>query len=216
MAIPNDFLGGTKQTNAPLYATLQAVKTAFKNRFMWPHFPLVVNDDPRGSYKADANTDKIPFPFAYWQMTSLELVKTAQNVKTLKRAGSDRLGSGDSNTLYYMAYTFPCRIECNLVYETNDPLDNLAFLERFAILIGTESLNVKVFIPIGQGLPFTTRIYSDSPVVNFNPSVIEDEANPGIFRNEFTFSVDGRIGTHKGVPKFNNEGEITYNMEIDL
>lgn len=212
----NDLLGGIKQTNAPLYATLHAVKTAFKNRFNLPEFPFVVNDNPRGSVKSDGNTTHVKYPIAYWTMTNVGVVKDNFNVKNIRRLGSAHAaGTEGSNTLFYKAYMFPCRLDCTFTYETDDVIDYINFIERWLILVGTEGLNVVVTLPIGEGIDFTVRIYVESPEASFNPAVLEDESAPNIFKGDFTFAVDGRLGTHKGVPKFNNEGEIQMNMVVD-
>ena len=210
----NDLLGSAKQTNAPLYATMQAVKTAFTNRFKFDVFPLVTDDDYKGAVRNDRNIDGTKYPYQYWKVSSIEMSKEYGNVKLLRRHGSAYAG-GTSNTSYSMGYFFKATLDCQLKYSTNNIQDALSLIERYLIMVGTESLNVKVNLPIGKGIPFVTRIYAESLSATFPEAVLEDENSPGTFSVELPFRVDGKIGTHKDVAKLNNEGEITYRMELD-
>ena len=207
-----DLLGGTKQTNAPLYASLHATKTAFIKRFNFDSFPLVTNDDHKGAVKKDRNITSSAYPYQYWKITTVQIRRDMGNVKTHRRHGTALAGATD-NTAYSMGYYFPCTVDCTFHYTSNNIQDTLAMIERWLILMQTEALNVKVHIPIGnQGVDFVNRIYTEDNSVPFPEASLEDESSPGNFGLEMSFRIDGYIGTSKDVPKFNNEGEITYNL----
>jgi hypothetical protein len=156
--LKNDLLGSIKQTNAPLYSSLLAVKKAFIKRFQLDVFPLVPHNAPKGSVNSDRNEDIIRYPFSYWKFQTLNLVKEEQNAKTIRRRGSVSTGSS-SNTDFNIGYFFPALLNCQYNYETNQLEDALAFMERWLILLTSESLNVKITLPIGQGMEFTCRIF---------------------------------------------------------
>ena len=109
----NDLLGSAKQTNAPLYATMQAVKTAFTNRFKFDVFPLVTDDDYKGAVRNDRNIDSTKYPYQYWKVSTIEMAKEYGNVKLLRRHGSAYAG-GTSNTAYSMGYFFKATIHKNI------------------------------------------------------------------------------------------------------
>lgn len=223
----NDLLGGIKQTNAPLYASLLGIKRSFMHRFGgkfsrgFDVFPMVPHDAPRESIKDDRNSSSIQYPFAYWKMNTLTLVTEEQNKKTIRRRGSELAGTA-SNTGFSIGYFFPALLECTCVYETNQLEDALAFMERWVILLGTEALNIKLNLPMGRDqaseelnyVCWTLRTFSESLSVSMPETILEDESNPSVFRYELPFSVRTRIGTHKEVAKFNNEGEIQFELSV--
>lgn len=224
----NDLLGGIKQTNGPLFASLLGVKKSFQHHFNgdmakgFDVFPLVPHDAPKDSIKNDRNTKGLTYPYAYWKMTDVSLVIDEQNKKTIRRRGSEYAGTA-SNTSYSIGYFFPARIECSCIYETNQLTDALAFMERYLIMMGTEALNFKINLPMGRDqasqelniATWTCRTFSESLNVAMPEVVIDEESSPYVFRYELPFSVRTKIGTHKEVAKFNNEGEIQFEMSPD-
>lgn len=209
----SDLLGSIKQSNAPLYASLLATKRAFQRRFGFKVFPLVPHNAPKEAIKADRNAPELEYPFAYWKLQTVNIVKDEQNAKILRRRGVN-LGN-DSNTGYNVGYFFPAILNCAFVYETHQLEDALSFMERWLILMSTEALNVKVSLPLGEGAEFTCRIFVEDTSVAMPEVDIDDESAPQVFRYELPFNIRAVIGTHKNVPKFNNEGEIKIQLEVE-
>lgn len=224
----NDLLGGIKQTNGPLFASLLGVKKSFQKHFGgkfskgFDVFPMVPHDAPKDAIKDDRNSKGLEYPFAYWRMNTMDLVVDEQNKKNIRRRGSELAGTA-SNTSYSIGYFFPARLECTCTYETNQLTDALAFMERWVILLGTEALNLKINLPMGRDqasdevnyAQWTCRIFSESLSVNMPEVIIDEESSPYVFKYELPFSVRTKIGTHKEVAKFNNEGEIQFEMSVD-
>jgi hypothetical protein len=219
MSIPDnlDLLGTTRQTNVPLFATLIAVREQMKRRFGLDVCPLVTTDDVKGTIKSNRNQMSLSYPFGYWRINTITMNKERQNVKTARRHGLMRLGSSPNNadnTNYNLAFFFPARIEATFNYESNDIKQQLSFMERWLIMVATESLSVKVLLNIGEGLEWMVRIYSDDASVQLPETQIDAEESPSVFLNQLSFSIDTYIGTSKAVPKFNNEGDIQLDLDV--
>lgn len=220
MSVPDnlDLLGTTRQTNVPLFATLIAVREQLKRRFGLDVCPLITTDNVKDAVKSNRNEMSLSYPFGYWRINTISINKERNNVKTIRRHGLMRPGSSPDNadnTNFNLAFFFPARMEGTFYYESNDIKHQLGFIERWLIMTATESLNVKVNLNIGEGVEWMVRIYSEDASAQLPETQIDAEESPSVFANQLTFSVDTYIGTSKAVPKFNNEGDIQLEFEVD-
>ena len=157
------------------------------------------------------------YPYAYFQMNSLKLVKDTFHAKAIRRSGfSDRETNFQSvnratNATINKFFMWPAEVSCDFHYFNSDIKQIIKFIEVFIILGGTDCFNFQV--RLNENAQWITRIEITDDTIQVPEYDLEDPVNPAATEIVIPFIIHTHIGFVRDVAKVNAEQpSITFKM----
>lgn len=204
------------EKNGPAYITFLTFRDACKKFFDLKHLPLIQNNDVKRALRSFKETDPNRstsdlYPYAYYSVSGLGVVRDGQPLKGLARASAGYTVDEVANATVKKAYLFPAAVTIEFHYVTNDLMRAIDF-SSVALIVGqTGKLNSRVQF---EGTEWTVEIKMDSESIPFPRTDKDNEVDPEAFDLVISFTVNSRIGRVRAVPKINNYGRVTQNVEV--
>lgn len=209
-----DNLDRITDRNAPMYLTLYTFRESIKRFFGIDALPMIQSQDVKREVRKgidDPNANMMRYPFAYFSVTGLSLIRDQQPTKSIARNSMGVTFDDLTNLALKKAFLFPATLQITLHYLTNDMVRALDFSSRALIVATTGKINSEVELD-GVKWFVTTRVDSES--VSLEPTDKESEQNPDAMDVQITFSVDTKLGAIRDVPKVNNAGIVTQSINV--
>lgn len=203
------------QKNSPAYITLYTFREAVKRFFALEALPLVQSQDVKRHLKKgvdDANINVADlYPYSYYSLGSLGLVKDQQAVKTAARHSMGATFDELANAVLKKAFLFPCSIQAEVHYVTKDIIDAMNFCTRALIVAHSGKMNARVEY---EGVSWIVEVKLDSESIPIPRSDKDLEADPEGMDLVLSFTINTKLGAMRDVPKVNNRGEVTTGIEV--
>lgn len=216
--MPLQFTDNTERIldkNSPAYITLYTFREAVKRFFALSSLPLVQSQDVKRELKkgVDDPNEQVSnrYPYAYYSLGSLGLVKDQQALKTAARHSMGMTMDELANAVIKKAFLFPCAITAEVHYVTKDIIDAMNFCSRALIVAHTGKMNARVE---HEGVSWIVEIKLDSEQVSIPRTDKELEADPEGMDLVLSFTINTKLGAMRDVPKVNNRGEVTSGVEV--
>lgn len=200
--------------NSPAYITLLGFRESCKRFFRLREFPLVQSQDVKREIRKglDAqNVDAQKYPYAYFSIGSIGLIKDQQPIKTATRHSMGFTVDELTNSMVKKAFVFPSSINVEMHYVTDDIIDGIDFATRALIIAVGGKLNFKSEY---EGMSWMVTITPNGEDISFPRTDKESEADPEGMDLTISFRIDTKLGAMKDVPKVNNHGAVTQNVGL--
>lgn len=208
-----NLLDGVTNKTSPLVVSMVAFCKNIARLSGVSSIPLVASDDEYD--KLDRGNDIEEYPYAFMRMTNLEFIQDRQNNKAAARHGypiADLLNADSpTNAAIPKQFLFPVRVSFEMTYKTNSFSDIITIIERMGLLSISGSMAFKIHGPMYPEI--TNLVKLESPSVPISPAELNSSAEPGAHKLTFNFILETQSGIFKDVPKINNEGKPTINVE---
>lgn len=203
--------------NSAAYLTLTVYRDAVKRFFGIDRLPMIQSQDVKREVRRKAigsENDQVSniYPYAYFNITSLGLVKDHLAVKTVARASRGFTMDELSEAVIKKAYMFPATIEVELHYVTNDLIRAIDFSTRALIVAATGKLNARVTHD-GISWVIATSFAGDS--ISFPRPDKDLEEDPEGYDIIVPCTISTQLGVMRDVPKINNRGKVTTQLEVE-
>jgi hypothetical protein len=203
-----DSLDRIMDVNAPAYLTLYTFRESIQRFFSIETLPLVQSQDVKREMRKgldDPNANMQLYPFAYYSISTLSLIKDQSPIKGIARNSMGYTVDELTNATTKKAFVFPATINVELHYVTNDLIRALDFSTRALIVALSGKLNAEVQ---WEGIKWFVTVRCDADSVNFVRTDKEMESDPEAMDLTITFSIDTKLGAMRDVPKINNRGSV--------
>lgn len=210
-----NLLDGVTNKTSPLVVSMAAFLKNIARFSGIKQIPLVATDDEYD--KQDRGNDIEEYPYAFMRMTNIEFILDRQNTKAAARHGYPIADLNDPDAIVTNAaipkqFLFPVRVSLEMTYKTNQFSDVITIIEKMCLLSISGTLTFKVHAPMYPEI--TNIVKLESPSVPITPAEINSSAEPGAHKLTFNFTLESYSGIFKDVPKINNEGKVTTNIEV--
>ena len=209
-----DSLDRIVDVNTPAYLTLYTFREGIKRFFGLDELPLAQSQDVKREMRKgidDPNHNMSRYPFAYYSISSLGLVKDQQPIKSLARNSMGYTLDDLSNVALKKAYLFPSTIMVELHFLTNDLIRAIDFSTRALIVSHSGKINAEVQY---EGVKWFVVTRCDSDSISFPRTDKDAENDPEVLDLTVSFSIDTKLGALRDVPKVNNRGIVTQRVGI--
>lgn len=196
-----------RDSSTSLYSTLLGYREVLQGIFELTNFELNLTDDQLSGVRKQKNP---AYPYGVFTPNNLEGLRD-QHSKAMARNGMRAPKETATNATIARNYAFPAALGISNKILVRDVHWYLTALERLVVLgltdgltfeVNTGTFNFKVSVTIDPSLPI-------------NPTTLEQESGAGEFTIEFTSTLRTAICVTHHVPKINNEGRITRNVNIN-
>ena len=203
--------------NSAAYLTLTVYRDAIKRFFGIDRLPLIQSQDVKREVRRKtigSENDQVSniYPYAYFNITSIGLVKDHLAVKTIARASRGFTFDDLSEAVVKKAYLFPSTLEVELHYVTNDVVKAMDFSTRALIVAATGKLNARVTHD-GASWIVATAFSSDS--ISFPRPDKDLEEDPEGYDIIVPCTISTQLGVMRDVPKINNRGKVTTDVGVE-
>lgn len=201
--------------------SISVITLKLKQLFKFQHIPLVLNDNWQGAltkaYGLESNVEKtLPNPYCYIKISSLGVRDDAHNLNQIARNGSGfrikDADSGDaSNALLMMQYHSWGRVNVEVCVGFRNPVAFFSFCEKLSIAVRSRQLSATAQF---EGNVFSVFADPNQSEVSPNPMTTDDAASAGWLTINHALTLNTQFGSEQAVAKFNNEGTVQHNIEI--
>ncbi len=203
--------------NSAAYITLYTFREAVKRFFGLQAFPLIQSQDVKRQVKRELGVDDPNrsvadlYPYAYWSLGSIGLVKDQQPIKGIARNSLGATFDELANAVLKKAYLFPSSLTVEMHYVTKDLVEALNFSTRALAVAHSGKLNARIEV---DGASFFVTTTMDSETISIPRSDKESEVDPEGIDLVISFRIDTKLGVMRDVPKINNRGTVTTGVEL--
>lgn len=213
----NDNIDRIVDKNSAAYLTLTVYRDAIKRFFGINRLPLIQSQDVKREvrkHEVGSNNDQVQniYPYAYFNITNIGLIKDHLAVKTIARASRGFTFDELSNAVIKKAYLFPSVINVELHYVTNDLVRAIDFSTRAMIVAATGKLNARVEL---DGASWIIQTAFDGDSISFPRPDKDLEEDPEGYDIVMPCTINTQLGVMRDVPKVNNRGTVTSNIDVD-
>lgn len=205
-----DLLGSVDNPQTPLYATLKGFQKSISQHMGLTFMPFIMHDNTKAVLRREQESS---YPYGYFSLSSMGLNKQKSPVKTVARHASSITLEELTNAMTAKAYLFPASLSIEFHFLHNDTPEVMNFMEKIAILGGIDAFSYQVDIPGSSSWWVQANVESDT--IELPQATLENEEDAGAFDISVQFRVETRLGVIKNVPKINNEGKVTRNLETE-
>ncbi len=201
--------------------SISVITLKLKQLFKFQHIPFVLNDNWQGaltkSHGIASNVEKtLPNPYCYLKISSLGVRDDAHNLNQTSRNGSgfrikDAESGDPSNALIMMQYHSWARVNIEVCVGFRNPVAFFSFCEKLSIAIRARQLSATANF---EGNSFNVYADPNQSEVTPNPMTTDDATSAGWMTLNHALTLNTQFGSEQAVAKFNNEGTVQHNLEI--
>lgn len=202
--------------NSAAYLTLTTFREAAKKFFGLKSLPLIQTQDVKREVRRrtlGSENDQVAnvYPYSYFNISSMAIDKTQFAVKTIGRASMGMTFDDLQNAMVKQAYMFPCTLQVELHFVTNDLIRAIDFSTRALIVSVTGKLNSRVEL---DGVTWVISTAIDGDSISFPRADKDLEEDPEGYDITITATINSKLGVMRDVPKINNYGHVTTDMKV--
>ena len=203
-----DLLSAVENNQTPLFMSLIGFRKTLSQHLGITSMPMIMHSNVKAILRREQGPE---FPYGYFKLTSFEIDKDKQAVKTLRRHGSTITLDQITNAMVSKGYLFPTKLTVEVHFVHNDVREVLKFVEKLTILGAVDAFSFTVNMP--GATDWTVGVEMDSGPVSI-PDVEFESDDPNSFDITINFTLNTKAGVIKAVPKVNNEGNVTTSYRV--
>lgn len=172
--------------------------------------PMVLNQVSDASLRAAESTlTTTTEDYAWYRISSINLDTDSQVNKNMARFGYGQVLDDELNNAIGTIHLYNAKLQLECHFICGDLKDLLSFVTRMLIMVAGRHFDYE--------LSLSGQTWNVSPIFDTDFSIPdmdrESETLPRRFDLSFNCTIATKIGFIKPVPKINNAGELTINVE---